>query len=418
MFRYPALFLFLGLGLTSFAQQSLSIREADSLFLRNNLLLLASKYRVDAQKALILQAKLFNNPTFNTEFNLYNPDKAKFFDVGKGKNGEKILGINQLINIAGQRNKRVRLAREQAHFTELEFNELLRTLKLTLRSSFYTLHYSTSTIVKYDNQISLLGSLVNAYDEQTKKGNIALKELMRLRVVYFQLQNDRAAVYSDLLENYKLLQTLLGTNDSIQVRFDSTLVKSYNIPSLDGTDIYLEAVSNRSDLKQSESMLRQTEANRTLQRSLAYPDLHLGALYDQQGNYIINYTGITFAFDLPVFNRNQGNIRSATALVRSAEQDYRNKEIEVKNEVKAALHNLFSFEDIYQKNINIFDKDFELLNRGYIENFQKRNISLIEFIDFFEAYNANIFQQNELQLKRIRAYEELNFAVGRELFAK
>ena len=127
---------------------------------------------------------------------------------------------------------------------------------------------------------------------------------------------------------------------------------------------------------------------------------------------------MTFAFDLPVWNRNQGNIRYAGALVKSGEQEFKNKEIEVKNDVRNAYQNLMSLEDIYQKSGNTFTKDFELLNKGYIENFQKRNISLIEFIDFFEAYNDNISQQNELKLKRIQAYEELNFAVGKELFIK
>jgi cobalt-zinc-cadmium efflux system outer membrane protein len=73
-------------------------------------------------------------------------------------------------------------------------------------------------------------------------------------------------------------------------------------------------------------------------------------------------------------------------------------------------------EQEYKKVDVDFSNNFELLNEGFISNFQKRNISMIEFTDFVEAYNNSIQQLNKLKEKRIQAYEELNYVIGEELF--
>lgn len=44
---------------------SISLDSAEHIFLKNNLLVLAQRYNVDAQKALIIQAKLLPNPNFS-----------------------------------------------------------------------------------------------------------------------------------------------------------------------------------------------------------------------------------------------------------------------------------------------------------------------------------------------------------------
>src|SRR6478609_4549422 len=103
---------------------TLSLQQTDSLFLSNNLLLLAAKYKVDGSKALVQQAKIWDNPSFTSEWNLYNPQKDQFFDVGS--TGQKAFGVDQVISMAGKRNKKVALAKANAQYTELEFYELMR----------------------------------------------------------------------------------------------------------------------------------------------------------------------------------------------------------------------------------------------------------------------------------------------------
>ena len=66
-----------------FAQDTLklTLQKADSLLITNNLSLIANQYNIDMAKAQIIQAKLFVNPEFYFEGNLYNPKENKPLDV-------------------------------------------------------------------------------------------------------------------------------------------------------------------------------------------------------------------------------------------------------------------------------------------------------------------------------------------------
>ena len=120
--------------------------------------------------------------------------------------------------------------------------------------------------------------------------------------------------------------------------------------------------------------------------------------------------------DLPFFNRNQGNIKAAKSNISYYKTAEQAKENSISNEVDAALQKVNVAEDAYQSVENRFTNQFELLNKGIYDNFQKRNITLLEFIDFIETYNESIREFNRLQADRIKVYEELNFVVGEELF--
>src|SRR5258708_5932494 len=84
----------------------LSLQEAESIFLQKNLNLLAAKYNIDINKALIEQAKLWDNPVLSTDENIYDGAKGdgKFF-VHNSTRGQIFIQVTQLIKTAGKRTK-------------------------------------------------------------------------------------------------------------------------------------------------------------------------------------------------------------------------------------------------------------------------------------------------------------------------
>ncbi len=392
----------------------LNLRQTDSIFLTKNLSLLAARYKVDASKALVQQAKLWDNPTLSTEWNLYNGVKKQFFDVGS--TGQKIISIEQVVSIAGKRNKHIQLAKANLSFSQLEFYELMRSLKTELHVNFYKIYYTSITIDKYKIQLEVLGGIIDALQLQNKKGNIPLKDVLRLKTIYYQLNNERTELVSEQAEANQQLKTLLQTTSNIVPLPDDKEINKYNISNTALTALQEKAINNRPDLKQVENLNQQAELSYKLQRSMAYPDLRIGATYDQSGSYINNYTGVTVGFDLPILNRNQGNIKYAKAIIQQNKLEVDKKTITIKNEVAATFQKVIQVEQEYQKIDEDFDKKFEELNQGVIANFQKRNLSLIEFTDFLEAYNNSVQQINKLKQNRIETYEELNYVIGEELF--
>ena len=70
------------------------------------------------------------------EQNVYNRLNGRYFDFGK--QGETIVEVEQLIYIAGQRNKRVRLEKINKEMALYQFEEVLRTLRSELKGEIHS----------------------------------------------------------------------------------------------------------------------------------------------------------------------------------------------------------------------------------------------------------------------------------------
>ncbi|MCF2444616.1 TolC family protein [Dyadobacter sp. CY345] len=407
------LLLLFSLSLRAQDTLRLTIQQADSIFLQHNLQLLAEKYQIDIAKSQEIQDKLWNNPTLTAEISAYNPSRG-FLDVGR--QGQKAFTIQQLITRAGKRNKRVALDVESTRKSEFQFYDLIRTLKFELREIFFESYFLNQTIALYDTQIATLNTTVTAFDKEYDRKNISLKEVVRLKALLFQLTNDRADILFELTENQRDLKTLLNSENPVKPVVDSSDISRYQLKNYNLALLKDRALQSRPDLKVVESETKQSELNYTLQKALAAPDIQIGGVYDQASNYANNYFGLNVTVDLPFFNRNQGNIRAAKSNISYFKTGETAKQSSIKNEVDAALQKVFVAEKAYKSVENHFTDQFTLLSKGFYDNFQKRNITLLEFIDFIETYNESTREFNRLQADRIKVYEELNFVVGEELF--
>jgi len=392
----------------------LSLDQADSVFLQNNLVLLSERFRIQAAQAVVIQARLWDNPTLSTEWNAYNPDKRRALDIGRG--GEKIISIEQVLLTAGKRSKQVALAMENAKMTEYEFMNLMRVLKFELRSNFFDVYFLQNTLNRYQLQINNLQSTVAAFETQYEKNNVSLRELLRLKALLFQLNNDKTEILFQIAEKQKMLKILLNLNQPIIPIVDENQLNRYQLATYDAKSLGELALQNRGDVKVEASLTEQAKLNYNLQKSLAVPNLKVGGTYDQSGSYVSHYTGITLSADLPLFNKNQGNIKVARTLIDYQKGIQNQKENTVTNEVAAAFQKVRYVENMVQSVDARFSDQFELLNKGVVENFQKRNLTLLEFIDLIETYSESIKELNRLKSDRVGAYEELNFTVGQELF--
>jgi cobalt-zinc-cadmium efflux system outer membrane protein len=59
-----------------------------------------------------------------------------------------------------------------------------------------------------------------------------------------------------------------------------------------------------------------------------------------------------------------------------------------------------------------FADEYDRLVAGTTVNYEQRNIGIIQFTDFFDAYRQTMQQLNQLAGLRLDAIEALNFAVG------
>src|SRR5690242_3388866 len=90
----------------------LTLPEAEKLFLQKNLALLSQQYNIDINKALVQQARYWDNPVLLTDQNLYDGKFFRHTKVDNQQYGQIYLQLQQVIKTAGKRNKLVQLAND------------------------------------------------------------------------------------------------------------------------------------------------------------------------------------------------------------------------------------------------------------------------------------------------------------------
>jgi cobalt-zinc-cadmium efflux system outer membrane protein len=404
--------LFIQIGM---AQKTVTLQDCESQFLKKNLFLLASQYNIDAAKALTIQARIWDNPTVTAELNAYNPERDKFFDIGK--DGQKVFSIEQLIYLGGKKRNEVKLAQANAQLAELQFNDVLRTLKLQLRKSFFTVYYNSKNLENTDKQLAHIENLINSYSIQAQKGNIPLKDVVRLQSLYLNFKNERLEVINDNIEEQANLKLLLNeTENVIPIVNKEDSDKYLKIIAFDLKGFEEQAIANRPDYLAKQKEIDANELNVKWQKSLSVPDITLGANYDQRSGAFNNEANVSVGIPLPLWNRNKGNIKYAQSILEQSKVEKQNFQLQLQTEITSAWTKWDESRQNYSVIKPTVNSDFEAVYNGMLTNFQKRNVSLLEFTDFMESYNQAIIQLNELKKKVVIAGEELNSTINKDLF--
>jgi cobalt-zinc-cadmium efflux system outer membrane protein len=391
---------------------SLTLPVAEKMFLDSNLQLLAQRYNISANEALIIQAKLWPNPNFQVGQGLYSGEQKQWFP------NETTLGLSQLILLAGKRNKQVKLAEETAHLSQYQFFDLMRTLKYTLRTDFFQIYYLQESARVYDEEIRALSQVVQAFAQQQGKGYISEKEVVRIKAQLYSFQSEYSQLINQINTTQSELRLVLQAKPNFYIapQVDSMALTRLDPGQFSLTQLIDSAYHNRTDLEIARTNNRINQLNYNYQKSLAVPDLTLSLGYDHAGGYLTDYYGIGASIDLPFFNRNQGNIKSAKLQIANSEAMQRSSQATVEENVTNSLQKAFAQQKLFNTVDPKFFNDFQRLMHEMLINYQKRNISILEFLDFYDSYKQNTLQLNTIGFNRVSAFEDINFYTGTNFF--
>jgi cobalt-zinc-cadmium efflux system outer membrane protein len=390
--------------------------HAEKMFLDSNLQLLAQRYNIDANEALVLQAKLWPNPNFSVGHTLYSAQLRRFFPTGY--NDETTFELDQEILLAGKRNKQIKLAQANVTLTRYQFFDLLRTLKYTLRTDFFNIYYLQESAKAYNGEIAALTRIVNAYAVAQGKGYISEKDLVRIRAQLYSFVSEYNDLINQINDTESELRLVLQAKPTVYIdpTPDSAAVDSLDPNKYTLTTLLDSAYRNRTDLNIAKTNTRINVLNYNYQKALAIPDLTLSLNYDEAGGYDYGYYGIGASIDLPVFNRNQGNIKSARASIANTVALQRSTQATVDENVSRSLQKAYAQHKLYLSIDAKFSGDFQRLANEVLANYQKRNLGLLDFLDFYDSYKQNVLQVNSIKYNRVQAFEDLNFYTGTNLF--
>ncbi len=404
----------------------LSRAGAERLFLSNNLLLIAEKLNIKQAEALVMQARLWPNPSLSIdEVNFWATDKQlsmgeelpPFTGSKLGKNRQISAELEQVILTARKRKKLVAMEEVSRDMAAQYFEDLLRNLKTEFRNSLTALQYLQLYQQVYARQMEETSRLLAAYEQQVRNGNINRAELIRLKALLLELRNEHKEIREEVNELQQQLAVLLHLPAESYIVLENSgfLPEFSNFQSLSISELLQKAQDHRPDLQVARLEHTYYDRMHTYERAQRVPDLNLKVGYDRGGNFLYNFIGFGVGMDLPLFNRNQGNIRYAQLGIERSRILQSQTQRTVETEVMAAYRNLLNSIVFYENIEAEYDAELDELLDSYTRNFRSRNISMLEFLDFFDAYLDNkrtiLNAQKELNIN----LEELKYVTGTEI---
>ncbi len=246
------------------------------------MLLLAEQFNITAAQAAVIQAKIWELAYVSAELNAINPQNNKVFDVGE--NGQKVLAIQPLIYLGGKKKNEVAFAKANVTIAELQFEQLLRNLKYQLAQTFYIVFFDKQKVASLESQIGILDTLLINYSIQANKGNIPLREVVRLQSLVLNLKNDRNNLLKDIIETQQTLALLTGISEPIAPQLNENgLINTFKNKPVSKENLMSLALSNNLDYLTAIKVSESQELFLKWQKSLATPDVTAGASYDQRG---------------------------------------------------------------------------------------------------------------------------------------
>ncbi len=418
-----SVFLFASVTPSSFSQTDtlrLTLPQAEEQFLQKNFALIAQKYNINLSEAAVQQAKLWDNPNFEFEFNAFNPNTSRVLplrntsgDLLNPTGGAYSWQIQQVFNLAGRRSKLVALNEANTEIQQAVFQDVMRSLRYQLAQTFGNLATEQAQYAFIREERIRLSSLLDAFRAQLKLGVISEYEVTRLELE----QRNADASMNDLLnqisQDEATLRILLADQGS-----------TYYVPDLPTTStatpilnqLLDQATANRPDLQVAQRQTAYAQKNLTYQKSLATPQLTVGANYERFGEAYPNYYGLQVAMDLPFKNRNQGNIQAAKIGIEQNNQSINQSQLQVKQEVISAYEQWLHAQQLQAGTNADYRQRIQDISKNATIDYQKRVIDLVSFIDKVRSYKDAQLNFINLSNQLYQAQQQINFVTNSKTF--
>lgn len=277
----------------------------------------AARARLTIAEGKLRQARLRPNPTFDTEFG------TPRILAGEGEY-DFSAGVSQTFELGGKRSKRAAVAELELQQIRTEVLALERRLAVEIRTSYTNALAAARQLDVLEKLIAANEEIVRATQARLQEGDVAPLDLNLVSVEAGGLKIKAIQARNDLETNFLELKTLIGAglDEAVKLAPQSERPPRLDLGLSELTGI---ALRERADLQAAIIGEQIGSARVSLARSGAVPNI-TGSIRYSRSKGIIDlpqtagggFAGdldneITFgvSIDIPVFNRNQGEIASA-----------------------------------------------------------------------------------------------------------
>jgi cobalt-zinc-cadmium efflux system outer membrane protein len=311
----------------------LTLRQALALALTRSPELAAVSYDIRIGDARVLQAKLLPNP--EAEFTSENI--AGSGEYSGAKLSENTLLLGQLIELGGKRRARVREAAAGRDLAGFDYETKKREVFLKTAQDFIDVLALQRRVEINEQLVRLANDFIPVVVKRIEAGKASTLEKTRFDVAIGSARIDLEQAKHDLVAARQRLASRWG---SLKPRFASVAGNFDATPATVSLDVLAGRLAANPRLARFGAEVAQREAALAREKAAAVPDVTLRA-GGRQINEANDMTAVLgFSVPLPLWNRNQGNIRAARERIHRADAEQAAVAAELMTELTEGYENL------------------------------------------------------------------------------
>jgi len=387
-----------------------TLDEAIDMALKHNHSLQAARTMILQNQAQEITANLRPNPTISADTQflpLFTPSdfNSNYFD----NNAQFDVGLGYLFERGKKRQHRLQAAKDQTAVTVAQVGDQERTLTFNVASQFVAALLAQANVELADTDLKSFQQTVDISEERTKAGAMSEGDLLKIKLQMLQFQTDVSAARLARIQALAGLRQLLGY-ESIAENYEVVGDLEYKPVTLGKDDLKAMALRQRADVRAAQLGITAAQSQLSLAQANGKRDVNASMNYSHVG--AANSVSIFGSIDLPIFDRNQGEIARTRYAVGQSQ--------ELSSE-QASLA-LTDVENSYEA-LRTNDEVVKLYQSGYLKQseesrdisqyaYQRGAASLLDYLDAERSYRANELAYRQALAAYMVSLEQLRQAVG------
>jgi cobalt-zinc-cadmium efflux system outer membrane protein len=392
------------------AAVTISLEDAIQMALRHNHNILAARTTIQQNEAEEITANLRPNPVILSDWQflpIFQP--SQFSSDYLDNTAQFDLGLSYLFERGKKRQHRLQAARDLTAVTRSQVADNERTLSASVSTLFINVELAESTLELAQQDLKSFQNSVDIAQARYNAGDIGEGDLLKIKLQLLQFQTDVSAAQLARVQGLSDLRQLLGY-ESIVPDYDVAGPFDYQPTKGNLDDFQAIALQNRPDLRAAQQGVTAANSQHALQLAIGKRDITGEINYTHIG--YLNDVSLFGQMQLPVFDRNQGEIARAGFAIAQAQEQERFANGQVLTDVRDAFENL-----------RTNDQVVGLYRSGYLDEAQQsRDIteyayrhgaaSLLDFLDAERSYRSTELAYRQALASYLLALEQLRQAVG------
>jgi len=287
-----------------------TLDDAQHLAADSNPTLRQAEAEIRAARARTQQAGLYPNPTIG-----YTGDEIRGGSISGGKQG---FFVEQSIVTAGKLGKSRAVLDKESRLAELEAEEQKLRVQNAVKTAFYRVLAAQELLDLRRDLSQIAIAHTQSQENLIQTGQLDESEFLETQIDTQRFHLAAFAQESTLREEWRQLAAIIGQPDLPQATVAGDL--EHNWPDINEDQVLQTIATQSPATKIADAASSRAAAEITRAKSQAVPDLQLrgGIEYNNESlasiPQAIGWEGIAeVAVQIPIFNRNQGNVAAATA---------------------------------------------------------------------------------------------------------